>query len=300
MVGRPESTLDPDAGPLAAFAMDLRVLRQTAGQPSYRQLAKIAHYSSATLAQATSGRRLPSLEVTLALVRACGGDSASWATRWHTLAAAASSSANLTPPTPAPAHPALTRWRQTTGAPLRTIGPAIALTAVLAGCLGAWAGHTSTAGHANTQIGDGRQAAAAAAPGDAQRAVSDGADPIQANCDQDGITLASQVLRDKTGGPLADVELRYSPRCNAGWARFHTGTISSTTGSVDPRGAPLITVTIERPSDTTMSQFRYRFDGRNVYSDLLLTNRSCLRATAIAQINNVTTTKATTECRAGI
>jgi WD40 repeat protein len=68
------------------FATDLRQLRNEAGAPPYRQLAERAHYSSAALAAAANGRRLPSLGVTLAYVRACGGDVAAWESRWHALA----------------------------------------------------------------------------------------------------------------------------------------------------------------------------------------------------------------------
>ncbi|MEU5774162.1 helix-turn-helix transcriptional regulator, partial [Streptomyces venezuelae] len=71
---RGERPLEDDGGELTAFAAELRRLREKAGSPPYRRLARDAHYSSTTLADAASGRRLPSLPVTLAYVRACGGD----------------------------------------------------------------------------------------------------------------------------------------------------------------------------------------------------------------------------------
>ncbi|MGW6498863.1 nSTAND1 domain-containing NTPase [Nonomuraea angiospora] len=70
-----------------AFAADLRRLRERAGSPRYRELAQRAHYSASTLSEAASGRRLPSLEVTLAYVRACDGDVEEWETRWRQTAA---------------------------------------------------------------------------------------------------------------------------------------------------------------------------------------------------------------------
>lgn len=82
---RPERLLDPTAGPLEAFAHDLRTLRKQAGNPSYRTMAKRAHYSVATLAEAARGLHRPSLEVTLAYVAACGGDPESWSRRWHSV-----------------------------------------------------------------------------------------------------------------------------------------------------------------------------------------------------------------------
>lgn len=68
------------------FAVELRELRRNAGRPGYRELARRVHYSATTLAQAARGDRLPSLAVTLAYVRACGGDTAEWETRWRAVA----------------------------------------------------------------------------------------------------------------------------------------------------------------------------------------------------------------------
>ncbi|GAA0903805.1 MULTISPECIES: nSTAND1 domain-containing NTPase [Streptomyces violaceusniger group] len=84
---RAERPLADDDGVLTAFAADLRRLRAEAGSPPYRELARRAHYSSTTLADAAAGRKLPSLAVTLAYVRACDGDPAEWETRWRSTAA---------------------------------------------------------------------------------------------------------------------------------------------------------------------------------------------------------------------
>ncbi|MDW6061466.1 hypothetical protein SAZ11_29920 [Streptomyces sp. FXJ1.4098] len=46
-------------------------------------MARRTEYSTATLAQAASGDRLPSLPVALAYVTACGGDRAEWERRWQ-------------------------------------------------------------------------------------------------------------------------------------------------------------------------------------------------------------------------
>lgn len=84
---RPERPLDPDTGPLTQFAADLRKLREKAGRPPYRALAKRAHYSSTTLSDAAGGHAFPSLGVTLAYVEACQGDRCAWESRWHEVAA---------------------------------------------------------------------------------------------------------------------------------------------------------------------------------------------------------------------
>jgi Helix-turn-helix domain len=82
-VGRPENLLGPAHDPVIRLAAGLRRLRETAGSPGYRELARRAHYSPTTLSQAAAGVRLPSMAVTLAFVHACGGDEALWAARWQ-------------------------------------------------------------------------------------------------------------------------------------------------------------------------------------------------------------------------
>lgn len=88
-MGRPETSLDPSAGPVQGFAYELRKLRQEAGGLSYRQMAKGAGYSVPTLSQAAAGEKLPSLPVTLAYVRACGGNVPQWERRWEEVREAA-------------------------------------------------------------------------------------------------------------------------------------------------------------------------------------------------------------------
>jgi WD40 repeat protein len=82
-MGRRERPLDPDAGPVQRFAHELRSLRQKAGGPTYREMARRANYSVTALSQAAAGDRLPSLPVALAYVRACDGDPEEWERRWH-------------------------------------------------------------------------------------------------------------------------------------------------------------------------------------------------------------------------
>ncbi|WP_112266167.1 nSTAND1 domain-containing NTPase [Lentzea terrae] len=83
---RPERPLDSDDDELLRFAADLRLLREKAGKPTYRELSKAAHYSVTVLSEAASGRKLPSLAVTTAYVHACGGDVEQWRRRWHEVA----------------------------------------------------------------------------------------------------------------------------------------------------------------------------------------------------------------------
>ncbi|WP_461120818.1 nSTAND1 domain-containing NTPase [Saccharothrix stipae] len=84
---RGERPLDVGDSLLLKFAADLRSLRDKAGGYSYRQLGARAHYSATTLSDAAGGRKLPTLAVTLAYVRACEGDVTEWEDRWRQVAA---------------------------------------------------------------------------------------------------------------------------------------------------------------------------------------------------------------------
>src|SRR3954470_23571160 len=83
-MGRHEEPLP--TGPLHDFASGLRALRAGTGL-SYRALARKAGYSASALSAAAGGVALPTLDVTLAYVGACGGDSGEWEARWRRLAA---------------------------------------------------------------------------------------------------------------------------------------------------------------------------------------------------------------------
>ncbi|MGW1562779.1 nSTAND1 domain-containing NTPase [Streptomyces sp. NPDC002144] len=74
---------------MARFAAELRKLRAEAGSPTYRVMAQRAGQGTSTLSQAAGGERLPTLPVTLAYVRACGGDPEEWEQRWRQAAAEA-------------------------------------------------------------------------------------------------------------------------------------------------------------------------------------------------------------------
>ncbi|MFE1556501.1 XRE family transcriptional regulator [Streptomyces sp. NPDC058734] len=111
------------------FAHDLRLLRRQAGNPSYRTMARIAHYSVATLAEAARGLHKPSLKVTLAYVVACGGDPEPWTRRWYRLSGeleARDSPARGQPRTPGlvPPQPAAGHRRPADGGPAPAARPA--------------------------------------------------------------------------------------------------------------------------------------------------------------------------------
>lgn len=85
MVGRPSNPVDPRA-PFATFANGLRALKETS-KKTYKEIAAETTYCVSVLSSATTGQRLPSLEVTLAIARACGGNENDWTLRWAVEAA---------------------------------------------------------------------------------------------------------------------------------------------------------------------------------------------------------------------
>ncbi|UJW30100.1 hypothetical protein L3Q67_33505 [Saccharothrix sp. AJ9571] len=95
---RGERPLGDEDDVVVRFAGDLRRLREKAGKPSYRELGARAHVSASALSGAAGGRKLPSLTIALAYVRACDGNSEEWEKRWH---AAAAELARQTEPDPA-------------------------------------------------------------------------------------------------------------------------------------------------------------------------------------------------------
>ncbi len=84
---RRERPLGPGDDVVVRFAADLRLLREKAGGPTYRELSTRAGYSAAALSEAAGGRKLPGLAVTAAYVAACGGDVPAWEDRWRAIAA---------------------------------------------------------------------------------------------------------------------------------------------------------------------------------------------------------------------
>jgi hypothetical protein len=62
-LARTPRPVNPADGPIQAFAHDLRSLREAAGNPTYRVLAKTAGFSATTLGDAAGGVRLPTLEL---------------------------------------------------------------------------------------------------------------------------------------------------------------------------------------------------------------------------------------------
>jgi hypothetical protein len=73
--GRPESDLDPEAGPEAQFGFALRRLRESVGSPPYRKLAARpgVYFSASVLSQTANGEKIPKEAHVRAYVIACVG-----------------------------------------------------------------------------------------------------------------------------------------------------------------------------------------------------------------------------------
>jgi hypothetical protein len=85
---RPERPLDPLAGPVQAFAADLRKVRENAGNPKYLQMSRVTGRSRTALAEAAGGDRLATWETVEAYLIACGQGPSGWLERWEAVRAA--------------------------------------------------------------------------------------------------------------------------------------------------------------------------------------------------------------------
>ncbi|GEM_PF-1559957 len=250
-MGRLMRPIDPAEGAVQEFAIELRELRERAGNPTFRELAKRAHYSATTLSVACAGTVLPSLEVTLALVDACGGQAEYWRQRWYRAAAEAT------------AGPADRKQPQASCWPGRADGNRKSGTA----------GSVATAWTSRGRLIVAGLIAAASITGVALGAVLNpfspqlrSADHTSAGltspapyigvspCDVGAVVLTQAVLRLPAAMTLAEhvypagtvigvVALRFSPRCALAWTRF----LPARWLTGDSEGS--ITLQSRRPSD---------------------------------------------------
>lgn len=79
-MGRNPKPVDPHA-PSAIFAGGLRALIATTTK-SRTQIATETHYVDSVISDACAGWKLPTWDVTCAIVRVCGGDESEWAALW--------------------------------------------------------------------------------------------------------------------------------------------------------------------------------------------------------------------------
>jgi hypothetical protein len=322
-MGRTERELDPRSGPVQHFAYDLRLLRTEAGSPSYRQLSRRAQYAPSVLSRAASGRELPSLNVTLAYVAACGGDAEAWRNRWTALAAiergpagagrpaaprdavgtgqpagppaqsgtgqpagpSAQGGAGLSQPPAGGAHPdKKPRRRRLARLPERlTIA---GLSAALGATLVAVAPDSAPPpARARPPI-----AASTARPAPVV-GPRDGLDPVVAGCAGDATTLAAASIHLPRRAALAHVVLRAGTVIGTVELRYsphcRAGWSRVTpAGALDPVRTGTMEAVVSRASDQTYSAFGAA-KVIEFYTDVLMMDGSCLRAAGAIVIAGV-------------
>ncbi|MEV2239915.1 helix-turn-helix domain-containing protein [Micromonospora sp. NPDC049891] len=290
-MARAERPLDPTADPLQAFAADLRTLRDQAGRPTYQALARRAHRSASSLSEAAGGRRLPTLDTTLAYVRALGGDEAEWTERWRVTAdataadGAAGRPAEDSPTAADEAHPVdggppeagtgtpERRSRRTTGA-LALAAMMVAGFATLPWLVG---GFRSGGGPTGTPTVTAAPASGTAQPELAAGTgeVRDGADPKDAGCAVDpAVTTvdSAAVLLDER--VIGTVELRYAPSCGASWPRF----VPVPAAVEVPRPARIQLTVFDGDDAGRQADFAMDYAGISTFGNLLTSTRTCVWA----------------------
>lgn len=293
-MGRPESQLKVENAALYEFAAGLRQLRRSVGSPSYRALAGSAHFSASSLSRAAGGRSLPSLEVTLAFVGACGGDVDEWKSKWEETAATltgvsdgAESSNVVTVPhgvrSEQPAPPRsdasdealspetrpggpkssrrLWKWVVSTGG-IIVLGLTVTAAAIM------WTGSVSPQRRSNLKVACPDRPNQNGAP----QPVADCSDPGRAGCSDRVVTLGEMNVRLHSNQLAGKVELRYSPTCRSAWSRF------SPAPDWNPGPDTKITVWAIRPKDGSSARFTGDFISMTVFTDMLLTKSGCMVA----------------------
>lgn len=296
------------------FAADLRALRIASGEPTYRQMASRCHFSAATLARASSGRAMPSLEVTLAFVAACGGDPGVWRQRWEQARREHSAtdqhiadndeSEAVAPEPSAPPRDAGADMDdgaelESEQAPVRALARKPRRYLLLSGLL-----VLSLALNAALLLGAGRKPGSPTVPAahpTTPTRVIDGTDPEANHCD-DAVNLDVEQIRLRSsaiidgrhilaGTSLGTVSLRYSRRCAGAWARFDPAD-----GLFHNPDQASVTLTAGRPADGSQNTWRLGHIDQT-YSDLLLTGMGCVQASVtVVVFDGNATAEATTKC----
>ena len=114
--------------------------------------------------------------------------------------------------------------------------------------------------------------------------VTDGADPMDAGCDLDAVTV--QVARVSLAAKrhiIGRIELRYSPRSHAAWGRFHgekgLDWLAAHRHHVD------ITVGVGRETDDRRLGFDTEYAADNHWGDLLITGDGAFFAWAAVRFD---------------
>jgi hypothetical protein len=118
---------------------------------------------------------------------------------------------------------------------------------------------------------------------------SDGTDPASAGCSTDATVLGEKPVALGSAGSGV-IELKYSPRCHGGWARFY----------LNPNSTPVFVEVRVQSSDGRASAFAYLAEGNTpVYTDLLHPDDGCLTASVTTHPQNKEPVIVSTPCVQG-
>ena len=298
---RPSRPFDPSEGPVQRFASELRKLRAEAGDPAYRDMAKKVYRSKTALADAASGYRLPTWDVTRAYVEACEGDVDEWRARWI--------EAGGVPQIP-PSRPedddilgdAAPTADTPAGEPARQAGRArlwkpyavaLALAVAVAGSLAVWnmAPPRPRSSHALTVTRSPTSSLGRFVNG--TEAVADNADPKKSGCAYDpAVTTVDKVeVNTPDEHYLGELQVRHSPLCRAAWGRFEPSE-----GMKALKKATVKITAIRPATRTTGEPYRTHFDGQLVFGNILLEKDGCIMIAATIESAGAGGA-ATTDCK---
>jgi hypothetical protein len=270
MMGRPERSLDPDDSALAQFAADLRRMRELAGRPTYRAMARAAHRSQTTLSEAAGGRVVPTWETVQAFLDACNvNDTAEWRRRWELLGDAAVPAPRFSPadtdkPDPLGSNRAKAYLVIGGGALVVVIAAVIVVVTM-----------TSPDSVSSPPSAQSLPNSVAIS-----QAVADGADPEDSGCANDPAAStvdAREVDVDQI--PVGVIELRFSPQCGVSWPRF---TPSDPRYSTISRPGPIEAHLSVVPGDNQAGavNFSMRYVGLPVFGNIIHSTKTCVHAEA--------------------
>lgn len=281
---RPERPVDSSEGPAQHFAAQLRRLRADAGNPPYRELARTAHFSKATLSAAAAGHRLPTWDVTRAYVLACGGDAAEWQSRWEQTRAA------LGLPVVAPSNGAAPADHRPDESTFRRRALLLAAAGLAMAGLAAFL-------FLDPGSGTPRPAAATSEPlgrfMNGTDPIADDKDPKKTRCSYDPAVITIDRVEVNTPDEhyLGEAELRHSPRCRAAWGRF-----TPSAGMAYLKNAT-VSIAARRPAtSTTGAPYTTRFDGQAIFGNILVETHGCVLITVTVKAATGGGA-ATTDCR---
>ena len=219
------------------------------------------------------------LTVLLAFVDACGGDREEWERRWRELRTSADVASGMSPGSsslssdagpPSGSVPSEDGARSATATVVVTAPPPPPR-------LGRWPLIVAlvisllVAATTTTLLFQvyGPALFAHGGPG-AVDPVADGSDPNRAGCGPGAGTMGHVPVYFPGNSYAGELELRYSPRCHAAWARFQPAK------TWNPGTGMVVTVWTVRPADQSTQQYSVPFNGVDIIGNMLMTGRGCI------------------------